>query len=174
MTESIDIFSDAPYPGGALSNFSDRPFEFDGVKCNSAESLLQSLKFFDVEKQRVVWVLTGRDAKSVGTANNEDWQASQTLWWRGSAMDRHGSAYQIFLDRVYQAIFDQSPDFRAALHATADAALTHSIGNPDPKSTVLTEDEFCARLLRLRQKLRPDGAAAAWQDRLTNQGKDGS
>ena len=149
----IDIASDAAYPGSALSNFSERAFEFDGVTCKSAEGLLQSLKFGDVVQQQSVCKLGGREAKSIGATRNDIWQSTQTLWWKGCPMSRQGKDYQVFLDTVYQTVVDQCEDFRDALLATGDADLTHSIGSSDPVTTVLTSEEFCSRLLHLRQRL---------------------
>lgn len=156
MTQIIDIAYDAVYPGSALSNFSDRRFEFDGVNC-TAEGLLQSLKFSDLRQQREVCAMGGRQAKSIGVKQNSSWQLTQRLFWKGYSIDRHGQVYQVFLDRIYQAIANQCPDFRVALLATGDAKITHSVGCSDPASTVLTEAEFCSRLMRLRQTLRQTG-----------------
>ena len=72
------------------------------------------------------------------------------LWWRGRAIDRFGPDYQALLDRAYRALFDQAPEFREALAATGAAPLVHSVGNPDPRETVLTEAELCDRLMALR------------------------
>lgn len=149
----IDIAYDAAYPGGALSNFSERTVEFDGVTCN-VEGLLQSLKFGDVVQQQAVCKLGGREAKAIGATRNDIWQSTQTLWWKGRPMSRQGKDYQMFLDEVYQTVADQCEDFRDALLATGDADLTHSIGSSDPLTTVLTSQEFCSRLLKLRQTLR--------------------
>ena len=153
FANSIDVASGAAYLGGALSNFSERTFEFDGVTC-TAEGLLQSLKFDDVLRQQEVCRLVGREAKALGTTRNHIWQRKQVLWWKGRPMDRNGDAYRTFLDTVYQAIAAQCPDFRDALLATGDAELTHRLGNSDPATTVLTSEEFCSRLLVLRQALR--------------------
>ena len=49
----------------------------------------------------------------------------------------------------------QNEAARAALLATGDLSLTHNIGRaPDPRETVLTRQEFCTRLERLRRDLR--------------------
>lgn len=154
MGNCIDIASDAAYPGGTLSNFSERMFIFDSVTCKSAEGLLQSLKFGDVAQQQSVCKLGGREAKAVGATRNDIWQSTQTLWWRGVPIARQSDAYQEFLDSIYQAVFDQCADFRAALFATGNAELAHSIGNSNPAVTVLTSEEFCSRLMHLRLLLR--------------------
>ncbi len=154
MGRCIDIASGAAYPGGTLSNFSERMFKFDSVTCKSAEGLLQSLKFGDVAQQQAVCMLGGREAKAVGATRNNIWHSTQTLWWKGCPMSRQGNDYQAFLDTVYQTVADQCEDFQEALLATGDADLTHSIGSSDPVTTVLTSQEFCSRLLKLRKALR--------------------
>lgn len=161
MGNCVDIASGAAYPGGALSNFLERTFVFDGVICKSAEGLLQSLKFGDVVQQETICKLEGREAKAVGATRNEIWQSTQTLWWKGRPMSRQGKDYQTFLDTVYQTVADQCEDFRDALLATGVGDLTHSIGSSDPAITVLTSQEFCSRLLRLRQALRDRSSNAS-------------
>jgi len=148
MTEPLDIKAKAPWPAGALSNFAAHAFVFDGVGCASMEGLLQSLKIADTAEQMRVCGLEGPAAQSIG--RKHDWSATGTLWWRGEPMDRLSDAYQALLDRAYQALFDQSKTFRDALAATDDARLTHSFGKNDPCETILTADELCSRLERLR------------------------
>lgn len=148
MTEPLDIKAKAPWPAGALSNFAPHAFTFDGVRCASMEGLLQSLKIADTVEQERVCGLDGPVAQSVG--RKHDWQTTGTLWWRGAAYDRLSDTYQWLLDRAYQALFDQAKKFRDALAATGDARLTHSFGKTDPTETILTADELCSRLERLR------------------------
>src|SRR5579883_2377146 len=154
----MDVSSSAPYPAGRLSNFADNPFVLDGISCGGMEGFLQSLKFADPEAQRRVSALTGAAAKDAGAGQN--WQASQTLYWRGVALAREGEAYQRLLDRAYDAMAAQNERFREALRATGDAVLTHAVGRTDPRETVLTAAEMCERLHRLRAVLAAssDGA----------------
>ena len=148
MTDSFDIKAKAPFPAGALSNFALHSFTFDGVHCASMEGFLQSLKIQDVREQERVCCLVGPDAQSVG--RKHDWRVTGTLWWRGKPYDRLSDEYQGLLDRAYQALFDQSERFRTALAATGAATLTHTIGKSDPCETILTAEELCTRLERLR------------------------
>ena len=64
----MDIGSKNGYPSGALSNFAPHPFEIDGIKCNSMEGFLQSLKFSNPEMQEYVCTLVGMAAKRKGHA----------------------------------------------------------------------------------------------------------
>lgn len=148
----IDIRSGKPGPAGALSNFCAYPFTFDEVCCAGAEGLIQSLKFDDPEVQREICGLVGREAKLRGQERDAAWKEAQKLWWQGQEYDRHSGAYQHLLDRLFDAL-SENPDFRAALLASGDEELTHSIGKVDPRETVLTGQEFCSRLMRLRRRL---------------------
>lgn len=150
----IDISSSGEFPAGDLSNFTARRFCFRGVQCASLEGILQALKFEDPEEQIRVCGLIGIEAKRAGRKRNKVWQAIQTLWWQRERFDRESEAFQLFLDEIFESVFTDDPTFREALLATGDAQLIHSIGNSDPTKTVLTEDEFCSRLLRLRETLR--------------------
>jgi hypothetical protein len=116
------------------------------------EGFLQSLKEPDPLIQKEICQLVGIEAKNWGNEHNVAWKETQTLWWQGCEHDRHGVEYQELLDRAYAALF-QNNDFRKALAATAHEVLTHSIGKSDPFQTILTEEEFCSRLMKLRSKI---------------------
>lgn len=152
----IDIKAKAPYPGSALSNLAAHAFSFDGVACASMEGLLQSFKVADVVEQERLCACSGGEAR--GRARAHDWKISGTLWWRGEAIDRLSDAYQQLLDRAYEALFEQCRAFRDALAASGEAPLEHSIGKDDPTETILTREEFCSRLERLRARLRAGDA----------------
>ncbi len=137
-----------------LSNFHAHCFELDGVVCNSMEGFLQSLKFKPPDIQADVCKLIGIGAKRRGSGKN--WQRSQTLHWRGMDIKRRSQAYQDLLDRAYDALASQSEKFREALLATGNAKLTHSIGRVDPSRTVLTRQEFCSRLTKIRTRLQSE------------------
>lgn len=143
----MDIGSGNKYPANALSNFAPHPFEIDGVKCNSMEAFLQSLKFESQEMQKYVCTLVGYAAKKKG--KNKNWQQSQILYWKGAAIKRDSEDYQILLDRAYNALY-QNAKFKSALEASGNALLTHTIGRTKQSETVLTRNEFCSRLTKLR------------------------
>lgn len=143
----MDVGSGSKYPAGALSNFSPHPFEIDGVKCNSMEGFLQSLKFKSAEMQVEVCKLVGFAAKRKGSKKN--WRRMQILWWRGKEMSRISVEYQELLDRAYEAMY-KNTKFKKALEASKGATLTHSIGKSKETETVLTTREFCSRLTKLR------------------------
>lgn len=147
----MDIGSGSGFPSAALSNFAPHPFIIDGILCNSMEGFLQSLKFQDPEMQKNVCLLVGKAAKFKG--KKKKWWKTQTLHWQGQTFKRDSEEYQILLDRAFEAL-STNASFRKALLATGDAVLTHSIGKTKITETVLTRNEFCSRLMKIRRDLR--------------------
>ena len=148
----MDIGSGHGWPESELSNFPPAPFMFQDLPVASMEGLLQSFKFTSSDMQKHVMTLVGRAAKFKGKKKN--WWRTQTLWWMGEEIDRHGEEYQKLLDEAFVAMFTQNAAKRRALLASGDAVLTHSMGKNDPHKTVLTTTEFCRRLTRIRADLK--------------------
>lgn len=117
------------------------------------EGFLQSLKFDKPHIQVEVCRLVGVTAKKRGQEKNT-WKLKQILWWNGAAYDRDSDAYQRLLDRAFITIASQSAGFSQALLDTKDLILTHTIGHSHKRDTVLTQQEFCQRLMKLRTLLR--------------------
>jgi len=136
-----------------LSNFHPRKFTFDSVECNSMEGLLQSLKFESHDIQKTICLLVGKKAKFRGKKRNKSWKRNQTLWWKGNSYKRDSIEYQQLLDDMFNAL-SLNNKFKIALLQTNDAILTHSIGSNDITNTVLTENEFCSRLMKIRNRLK--------------------
>lgn len=149
---TIDIDSKTDGAGALLSNFFPYVFTFDNIPCRSMEGLLPSLKFPDSGTQRLVCQLTGSDAKKAG-AVAPDWKERQTLYWQDRKFPRDSKTYQDLLDRIYNTL-KRNKLFQTALLATGDALLVHSIGKTDPTDTILTIDELCQRLMRIRAELQ--------------------
>jgi len=147
----MDVCSKSKYPAGALSNFAPHPFELDGVKINSMEGFLQGLKFKNPMMQEHVCTLVGITAKRSGS--KKMWNRTRTLWWKGKPYKRDKPEYQELLDRAYDAL-GANEKFKSALLASGDATLTHSIGRIKKSETILTRQEFCSRLTKLREKLK--------------------
>ena len=147
----MDIGSGCGFPAAALSNFSPHPFVIDGVQCNSMEGFLQSLKFQDPEMQKTVCLLVGKAAKFKG--KKKKWWRTQTLYWKGVEYKRDSEEYQELLDKAFDALAENT-SFQKALLATNNATLTHSIGKSKIQETVLTKQEFCSRLMKIREKLQ--------------------
>ena len=149
----MDIGSKTGYPAENLSNFTPHAFVIDGIPCACMEGFLQSLKFQDAEKQREICQLWGGHAKKKGARKNKRWKNTQTLYWKGAVMDRHSETYQRLLDTAFAALAGNDT-FKQALLDTGDAPLSHSFGRDDPTVTVLTEKEFCQRLMTIRENIR--------------------
>lgn len=147
----MDIGTEPRYPASALSNFTPHLFDIDGVRCNSMEGFLQSLKFSSIDMQVYICSLVGRAAKFKG--KKKKWWKTQTLYWQGKEYKRDSEEYQQLLDRAFDALA-LNIGFQNALLRTGDATLTHSIGKNDITKTVLTSQEFLSRLNRIRTDLR--------------------
>lgn len=147
----MDIGSGTGWPSAALSNFAPHPFTIDGVECASMEGFLQSLKYKEPDMQVEVCKLVGKAAKFKG--KKKKWWRAQTLYWQGQEFKRDSQEYQDLLDRAFDALA-QNTGFQKALLATGKATLTHSIGKSKETETVLTKQEFCSRLTKIRDNLQ--------------------
>lgn len=147
----MDIGSGTGFPSATLSNFSPHPFVFDGVVCNSMEGLLQSFKFSNPDIQMEVCKLVGKQAKFKG--KKKKWWKDQTLYWQGKEFKRDSKEYQNLLDKAFEALATND-SFKKALLATGNATLTHTLGKNKIEETVLTKQEFCSRLTRIRDRLK--------------------
>ena len=151
----MDIGSGNGYPSSALSNFAPHPFVLDGVEIASMEGFLQSLKFKNVDMQKYVCTLVGKAAKFKG--KDKKWWQTQTLYWQSKEYKRDSKEYQLLLNRAYNALY-KNEGFKKALEASKPGVLTHSIGKNDESKTVLTQSEFCGRLMKLRMGIElPEG-----------------
>lgn len=146
----MDIGSGRGWPSSALSNFAPHPFIIDGIECASMEGFLQSLKFKNPEMQIEVCKLIGKAAKFKG--KKKKWWKTQTLFWQGQSFLRDSQEYQDLLDRAFMELAKNN-NFKKALLATGNNTLTHSIGKKDKTRTILTESEFCSRLMKLRKMI---------------------
>lgn len=149
----MNIGSNNKGASGRLSNFTPRPFVFDGVDCASMEGLLQSFKFDKAHIQKEVCKLTGFAAKRRGSKRNKAWKSIQCLWWAGEIYKRNSKEYQVLLDRAFEAL-SKNKKFAKDLLSTKDAVLVHTIGKSKITETVLTENEFCSRLMKIRKALK--------------------
>lgn len=149
----MDIGSGKGYPSSSLSNFAPHNFIIDEVECNSMEGFLQSLKFKDIEMQKEVCKLVGKQAKFKG--KKKKWWQDQKLYWQGKEYKRNSEEYQELLDRAYDAL-GKNEKFKKALLYTGDATLSHSMGKIKQNETILTRQEFCGRLTRLRKRFKEE------------------
>lgn len=147
---ALDISSKNSGPEAILSNFTENHFIFDGIECGGMEGFLQSLKHENQDKQQKICALYGVRAKRKG---KWQWMESQTVYWKGQCINRHGEDFQQLVRAAFNAMFEQCSQFRDALVATGYKRLYHSMGKVDPHTTILTEKEFCDILTELRNKL---------------------
>lgn len=146
---NIDVYSRNPYPSNYLSNFYPHSFYVGNVYCSSMEGFLQSLTVRSKSKQRHICTLVGLEAKR---SHNPSWKDEYMLYWDGCLHDRFEPEYQYLLNKAYEALFHNKA-FRNALKATNDKVITHKMGSDDMSRTILTEYEFCSRLMVLRSLL---------------------
>jgi predicted NAD-dependent protein-ADP-ribosyltransferase YbiA (DUF1768 family) len=151
---NIEIDFRNEYPSKMLSNLYPHPFKFDNKMIGSMEGLLQGFKFENVEEQNQILTLSGFKAKQAG--KHKEWWSDQNLWWDGIKISRHSYDYQILLDVAYKCLFTQNKEARKALFDTKNKTLKHSIGGTDPTRTILTRQEFCSRLTRIRNDLQSE------------------
>ena len=118
------------------------------------EGLLQALKFKDPIMAAHTCTLVGFKAKKAGSKKN--WQKTQTLWWNGEPIKRDSDEYQTLLDEAFDALYLGNAKARKTLLATRNATLTHSIGRSKASETVLTKQEFCSRLTKIRSRLQSE------------------
>lgn len=151
--KAIDISSTSKYPAGVLSNFTPYTFTFRGIEFTSMESLLQGLKFEGVETQNAVFQKVGVKAKLRG--KKRKWYLDQTLYWQGTPLKRDSVEYRVLVEEAFDAL-SQNTDFQKALLATGNKTLYHTMGKSDPTRTILTEEEFCEMLTKVRGKLKQE------------------
>jgi predicted NAD-dependent protein-ADP-ribosyltransferase YbiA (DUF1768 family) len=151
---TLDICSTAKYPAKALSNFTARKFIFDEVECGSLEGLLQAFKFEKMHLQAEVCKMAGINAKNKGKDRNSQWKIKGGIWWQNEFYKRLSDDYQRLLDRVFLTVARQCEDFRQALIDTGDLILIHRIGKVSELDTVLTQNELCSRLMKIRTLIK--------------------
>jgi hypothetical protein len=93
-------------------------------------------------------LLVGKAAKFKG--KKQKWWLKQTLFWQGVEIKRDSGEFQALLDEAFLALFTQNEGARTTLLATGLAIITHQMGKKEPHCTVLTEQEFVSRLMKIR------------------------
>jgi len=145
----LDINITIEYPYKLLSNLHKNFFTIDGIDCGSMEGFIQSLKFEDENMQRHICSLNGAKAKTAG--RSVEWWRKQELWWKGKAYQRDSKEYQDLLNQAFYEMLIQNERVRNALLDTVGHEIVHTIGGTNPKKTVLTQDEYCSRLIKMRE-----------------------
>ena len=96
--------------------------------------------------------LSGMDAYRVRHAL-PDWRVSQKVFWNGKYIERESEEYKELLKNAYDTMFECNPLFRMALKKTKGKILMHTMGETNPKETLLTPNEYMEMLNRERDRL---------------------
>lgn len=147
-SQVVDIHSRGSWPSNELSNFTYHPFIMDNQEFASIEGFLQGLKIQDPIEQKRVFKLHGLEAKLAGPKIKNN-----TMWYKGTPINRHSEAYKRLLIKAYIHMFNQNKTFRDALAYTGNKKLVHSIGSENIFETILTNKEFCGILMALRKRV---------------------
>lgn len=153
---AIDIRYNASWPAFALSNAVSTPFEVDGVRCESMEGFLQSLRCEDEEEQRRVCRMSGLRAKAFGKQSDKQEGYSvrhHGVYWKGVRLERNGGEYSELLRGAYRALYRSSPEFREALEETGNRRLFYTNGSGSARNSVISEKEFTTILTTLRREI---------------------
>lgn len=135
-----------------LSNLYPYKFDIDGYKMESWEGFIQSLKTPCLEEKKVLWSLSGINAWKYGQKFN-NWKDTQKITWNNKVYERESKEYQDLIKYSYDCLFENE-DFQKMLKKSLKYNIKHSIGNHDPKQTMLTEEEYISNLERLREKIK--------------------
>ncbi len=147
----VNIRAKGNYPANALSNEYPHNFRLDGVPIKSMESFLQSLKFSDPAQQVQVCHMEAKEAICAGRQQN--WKATEPLYWQGVPFSRYSKACRGLLGRAFDML-GRNPRFIKALQDSGCRPLLHTGGKIFPWNTCLTAAEFCFQLQRQRRKVR--------------------
>lgn len=146
-----DICYKFNYPYNVLCNFTATQFKHQGVKIQSMEGFLQSLKVKDTKTQEKICTLPGFMAKKVGNYLKHSGKFDRvTVYWQGKQYDRNSEEFKQVIRGAYDSKYAQDKTFRTVLNSSRGQRLTHTIGKNDPVETILTENEFIDHLDGLR------------------------
>lgn len=147
---TIDISFKSKGIAKALSNLCPYPFEFDGVKCASMESFIQSLRVKDVNMQIDVCSKSGPFCYSIRDLLG-DWRETKSVYWQGKPIFRESNQYFMLLTKAYEALLEASPIFYNALKQVKENEwkIIHSIGCTNSSETLLTPNEYMTILNHL-------------------------
>ena len=149
----IDVKYGTGDQSDVLSNLARKPFTFRGIRFQSIEGVLQSLKLgnqSDPNQGGQFCGLWGFEAKKRGQPYTKLFQTQLVLWWEEECYDRMSDDYQLLLDEIFASCYGQCKQFRTTLRAFKDELLDHTIGHNLTERTVLTKDEFISRLNTLK------------------------
>lgn len=148
--ETLNISESNEYPLNKLKLDIPNSFKFCGKTCCSLASVFYAMTFEELRDQQLVCSSPAQIAKF--KARDNDWKSSQKLHWNGVTYDRNSEEYQSFLDDLINAAV-ANMTFLSSLNATGDVELTYAELGNDPTQTPITSDEYCSRLMEIRDNL---------------------
>ena len=124
---------------------------YEGNVVSEGEITIGFLKQdLDFVKGRTVCDETMQAYEQINAMKNELEEVNHQMATR---TDYESDAYSDLICRAYDEIAKNS-GFQRAILATRNSSLTHSMGKSKKNETVLTEQEFCSNLYRIRDKLQ--------------------
>lgn len=156
-----DIHPEGRHPEDILSRLCNNDFCYENVQCGCMEAFLLSLRYQDPEIQRKVCRMDSSDLSHfLKWYPAPDWIEKQILWWKGDPMKRDSREYQRLIFEAFSEMFVWSARFRFVLMQTENKKLIYNSGNHDPSKSLLTDEEFCDILTKLRR----DRRSTNWQN----------
>jgi len=149
----VDIAYKDP-ESSVLSNLFPRIILIDGITYHSLEAFFRGLCWNGSQSvlENEIAILSGLNAWRIRYVL-PDWRQKQILYHNGKEIPRESEEYQRLLEYAYDCMFEQSIIFQNALRKTKGKILMHTLGNHNPKETLLTEEEYMRMLLRERDRL---------------------
>lgn len=147
--DTIDISFKSQGLAKALSNLCNYTFTFDGIKCNSMESFIQSLRTPEKILQKEICSMSGPFSYSIRTML-PDWRKTQIVYWKGQPINRQSDEYTNLIGKAYYELYIHSDIFAYAIEQSKKYKLIHSIGCIDKFLTLLTPQEYIEHLNSLR------------------------
>lgn len=131
-----------------LSNFAPTPFELWGMRFASVEGFWQGLKYPEGSPEQLrVFGLVAYEAKRAGKKAPR----RETFTWRGKVYRVGTPEHWGLMRKALRAKFEQNPEARRALLATAGLRLTHDLG-PGRDSKTIPGRVFAALLEEIREE----------------------
>jgi len=137
-----------------LGNFYASPFTIDGLLCGSIEGFIQSLKFSDEQKKRLIAGLAGKAAKFAGKKAGKRLSREPVVFWHGRQIPFRSSEHMALIERGIREKFAASEACREALLLTGDAMLVHDTGFQESRFTSLKSEELVRIVSEIRLELQ--------------------
>jgi len=137
--------------GRILSNLFRASFTLDGFYFESAEGLIQGIKFSPESPLRWrAFILSGLEAKKISQKAE-----GKYVWLLDGRKVEFGSPeHAKLVERAIRTKFEQNKIMICALLATRDRIITHEIGEEENPNTSLRKEVFCKILTDIRSEAK--------------------